>query len=79
MCAADFGQKRTLGLAVLSSSERLLLGKEDAWARGPRLGGRAISTEPVFELSEQCTPRPAIPADITEPRRGEGNPAPATT
>ena len=30
-------------------------------------------------LSEQCTPRPAQPADITEPRRGEGNRAPATT
>jgi DNA-binding XRE family transcriptional regulator len=33
---------------------------------------------PLLNRSRRFTPRPAQPADITEPRRGEGNPAAAT-
>jgi len=45
---------------------------------GPLKGGLAFSfsgTGKIFENASKFISRPAEPADITEPRRGEGNPA----
>jgi hypothetical protein len=39
-------------------------------------GFGVTALEPVWVLSEQCVPRPAQPADITERRGREGNHAP---